>query len=58
MTRQPTPIAHLRARVQDALTELHELRCTDPAAQGAIHVVKLTEQTLECWWIPTLDRDR
>jgi hypothetical protein len=51
-----TPAAHLRSRVHDALTELHAVRCTDPAATHAIHAVKLTEQTLECWWLPTLDR--
>ena len=56
MTAAGSPAAHLRARVHDALTELHDLRCTDPAATPAIHAVKLTEQTLECWWLPALDR--
>ncbi len=56
MTADRDHLARLRARVHDALTELHELRCTDPAAASAVHVVKLTELTLECWWLPTLDR--
>jgi hypothetical protein len=52
------PTMLLRARVHDALAELHDVRCTDPAATSAIHVVKLTEQTLERWWLPTIDRAR
>lgn len=56
MTADRDHVAGVRARVHDALVELHELRCADPAAAPAIHAVKLTEQTLECWWLPTLDR--
>jgi hypothetical protein len=50
------PVAQLATRVHDALDDLHRLRCNDPAANAAVHAVKLTEQTLECWWLPTLDR--
>jgi hypothetical protein len=48
--------AVMRARVTDALTELQTMRCPDHAAATAMHAVKLTEQTLACWWIPLLDR--
>lgn len=56
MTPGDAALAHLRSRVRAALVELHDLRCPDPAAATAVHAVKLAEQTLECWWLPTLDR--
>lgn len=48
-------LVDLRARVGRALTELRRLRCTDRAAIPAVHTVKLTEQTLACWWLPLFD---
>jgi hypothetical protein len=48
--------ATVRDRIEDALAELQALRCSDHAAATAIHAVKLTEQTLGCWWLPLLDR--
>lgn len=45
----------VRDRVEDALAELQAMRCPDHAAASAIHAVKLTEQTLACWWLPLLD---
>lgn len=48
--------AAVRARVTDALRELGGLRCNDPAAAQAMYAVKLTEQTLACWWLPLLDQ--
>lgn len=56
MTERTDPVVRLRARVHGALAELRELRCTDPAATAAIHAVRLTERTLEHWWLATLDR--
>lgn len=48
--------ATVRDRVEDALIELQTLRCADHAAAAAMRAVKLTEQTLTCWWLPLLDR--
>jgi hypothetical protein len=48
--------AAVRARVTDAISELGGLRCADPAAAPAMYAVKLTEQTLACWWLPLLDQ--
>lgn len=48
--------ATMRDRLEDALVELQSLRCTDHAAATAMHAVKLTEQTVACWWLPLLDR--
>jgi hypothetical protein len=48
--------ATMRDRIEDALAELQTLRCSDHAAETAMHAVKLTEQTLVCWWLPLLDR--
>ncbi len=41
------------ARVHDAIAELDELRSSDPAARSAMHAIKLTRLTLECFWAPT-----
>jgi len=49
------PLADLRARIEDALAELHDFRCDDPAACDAIQAVKLTARTLEWFWIPALE---
>ena len=48
--------ATMRDSVEDALAELQSLRCADHAAAAAVRAVKLTEQTLTCWWLPLLDR--
>lgn len=45
----------LRARTVDALEELKALRTTDPAAGAAMQVVRLTEHTLERFWLPALE---
>ena len=46
----------LRARAADALDQLREVRCNDPAAAMAMRVVRLTTYTVEHFWIPALDR--
>lgn len=45
----------LRRRTSEALNDLHRIRSNDPAAGRAIHVVRLTEHTLEAHWLPALD---
>ncbi len=37
-------------RVDDAIAELAGLRSTDPAARSALHAIKLTRLTLECFF--------
>jgi hypothetical protein len=49
-------LAVLRARAHDALDELRDLRCPDPAAAHAMRVVRLTSRTLSDFWIPALER--
>jgi len=39
-----------RARVRAAISELDELRSSDPAARSAHHAIELTRLTLECFW--------
>jgi hypothetical protein len=48
--------AMLRARVVDALGEVREFRCNDPAASGAMRVLRLTALTLADFWLPALDQ--
>jgi hypothetical protein len=48
--------AALKARTREAIQELRELRCPDPAAAGAIDAIRLTVHTLEQWWLPELSR--
>jgi hypothetical protein len=45
-----------RDRVRQAITELRQLRCADPAAEQALEAVRSAAYTLELWWLPTLDR--
>jgi hypothetical protein len=45
----------LRRRTTEAIRDLHRIRSNDPAACRAIHVVRLTEHTLEAHWLPALD---
>ena len=37
--------------VADAVAELGALRCSDPAARHAVHVIRLTRLTLEAFWL-------
>lgn len=47
-----------RARLDAAITDLSELRSTDPAARAAIHAIKLTRITLESFWRRDDERGR
>lgn len=49
-------LAQLRARTDDAIHDLVDLRNSDPAADDAIHAVRLTMCTLQSFWAPALDR--
>ncbi len=49
------PLATLRARTQDAIDDLADVRCADPAATDAIQAIKLTARTLRSFWVPALD---
>lgn len=55
----PARVALLRERTLEAIADLRRLcgvdGCIDPAAVGAMHSLRLTVQTLECWWLPVLD---
>ena len=44
----------LGARTRRAIDELRRIRCSDPAAQGALDAVRLTVHTLEHWWLREL----
>ena len=46
----------LLARTADAITELRQIRCADPAAEDALDAVRLAIHTLEQWWLPELER--
>jgi hypothetical protein len=48
--------AALLARTGDAIDDLRQIRCTDPAATDALDAVRLTIHTLEHWWVPELTR--
>lgn len=48
-------VAVLRARTDDAISDLASLRSTDPAATGALQAVRLTAHTLRSFWVPALD---
>lgn len=48
-------VVALHRRTTEAITGLRRIRSTDPAASRAIHVVRLTEHTLEAHWLPALD---
>jgi hypothetical protein len=48
--------AALHVRAREALEELRMIRCSDPAAEGALDAVRLTVHTLELWWLPELAR--
>lgn len=52
---RPT-LGELHARTTDALDELAELGSHDPAATGAVHALKLARDTLDRFWLPTLDQ--
>ena len=54
----PDPRAVLLARATDALDELREVRCHDPATAEVMRVIGLTGYTLEHFWIPALRRHR
>ena len=45
-----------RARLEAAITDLSELRSTDPAARPAVHAINLTRITLESFWRRIDDR--
>jgi hypothetical protein len=45
-----------RARIEAAITDLSELRSTDPAARPAVHAINLTRITLESFWRRIDDR--
>lgn len=44
----------LLARTSDAVTQLRDVRCTDPEATAAVRVIRLTEHTLTTLWLPAL----
>ena len=46
----------LQARTRQAIDELSEIRCPDPAAADALDAVRLAVHTLEHWWLPELAR--
>ena len=46
----------LQARTRDAVDELRNIRCSDPAAAGALDTVRVAIHTLEHWWLPELAR--
>ena len=48
--------AVLQARTRDAVDELRNIRCSDPAAAGALDAVRLAIHTLEQWWLPEIAR--
>ncbi len=48
-------LGELRTRIEAAIAGLTAIRSTDPAAIGAIHAVRLTERTLETFWLPAID---
>lgn len=39
-----------RVRLEAVISDLSELRSTDPAARPAMHAVNLTRLTLESFW--------
>lgn len=49
-------VVTLHARTREAIDELRQIRCADPAAQEARDAVRLTIHTLEHWWLPELTR--
>lgn len=53
---EPSPLALLRDRTAEALTDLGELRSHDPAAARALRAIRLTRHTLEHFWLPAIDR--
>lgn len=52
----PDGAASLIARTHDALDELASIHDHDPAAAGAMRAIRLTEYTLDRFWLPALDR--
>ena len=56
MTAGVDDIATLHAQVSDALVDLDDLPAGDPAAYRARHAVRLTQHTLECFWLPALEQ--
>ena len=52
----PEAAASLAARAHDALDELESLHDGDPAAAAAMRAIRLTEYTLDRFWLPALDR--
>ena len=46
----------LDVRARQAIQELRNIRCADPAADEALDAVRLTIHTLEHWWLPELAR--
>jgi hypothetical protein len=46
----------LQARTREAVDELRNMRCSDPAAAGALDALRLAVHTLELWWLPELAR--
>lgn len=56
MSPPADPRAVLLARATDALCELREVGCHDPAAAHAMRVIGLTGYTVEHFWIPALER--
>ena len=47
----------LDVRARQAIQELRNIRCADPAADDALDAVRLTIHTLEHWWLPELARN-
>lgn len=52
----PDAAASLFARTRDALDELGTLHDTEPAAAAAMRAIRLTEYTVERFWLPPLAR--
>jgi hypothetical protein len=55
MSSVPHELASLRARVDDAIADLADIRHHDPAATEAIDTARLTARTLQAFWVPALD---
>ena len=48
--------AALKTRTREAIQELREMRCADPAGTDALDAIRLSVHTLEQWWLPELSR--